>query len=426
MAKPKLRFPEFTDEWEEKQFDNIATISGGYAFDSKKMISTPAKYQIVKMGNLYQGNLDLDRTPSFIEDATEKELVYLIQENDIGITLTGTVNKHDYGYSYRFGNEKNLLLNQRLGLIRAKQSMNAVFLSSIVKGKNFLTQFYNISTGGTGNQTNVSTKEIEKIRVSIPILKEQEKIADFLSSVDDVIQIQEEKIFLLEEQRKGIMQKLFNHEVRFKADDGSEYPEWEEKSFDEVFNIIQNNTFSRDCLNDDTGEVLNIHYGDVLIKYGAFIDVSKEEVPHINDDIQLNKFDEKSFLRSGDIIIADTAEDMTVGKATEICGAIGKKILSGLHTIPCRPKIVFAPKYLGYYINSEKYHNQLMPLIQGIKVSSISKGNISKTVIAYPCMDEQQKIADCLSAYDEAVQIKKDKLGIWKEITKGLLQQMFV
>lgn len=91
------------------------------------MTSTPAKYQIVKMGNLYQGNLDLDRTPSFIEDATEKELEYLIQENDIGITLTGTVNKHDYGYSYRFGNEKNLLLNQRLGLIRAKQNVNAVF-----------------------------------------------------------------------------------------------------------------------------------------------------------------------------------------------------------------------------------------------------------------------------------------------------------
>ena len=97
-------------------------------------IKATAKYQIVKMGNLYQGNLDLDRTPSFIEDATEKELVYLIQENDIGITLTGTVNKHDYGYSYRFGNEKNLLLNQRLGLIRAKQSMNAVLKHISRKG----------------------------------------------------------------------------------------------------------------------------------------------------------------------------------------------------------------------------------------------------------------------------------------------------
>ena len=255
---------------------------------------------------------------------------------------------------------------------------------------------------------------------------EQRKISNILFLIDCLIQVQEEEIFLLEEQKKGVIQKLFDREVRFKADDGNEYPEWEEKSFDEVFNIIQNNTFSRDCLNDDTGEVLNIHYGDILIKYGAFIDVGKEEVPHINADIQLNKFDEKSYLRNGDVIIADTAEDMTVGKATEICGAIGKKILSGLHTIPCRPKIVFAPKYLGYYINSEKYHNQLMPLIQGIKVSSISKGNISKTVIAYPCMDGQQKIADCLSAYDEAIQIKKDKLEIWKEIKKGLLQQMFV
>ncbi len=163
-----------------------------------------------------------------------------------------------------------------------------------------------------------------------------------------------------------------------------------------------------------------------MTKYGAFIDVGKEEVPFINADIQLNKFSEKSYLHNGDIIIADTAEDMIVGKATEICGAIGKKILSGLHTIPCRPKVTFVSRYLGYYINSEKYHNQLMPLIQGIKVSSISKGNIAKTMITYPCREEQQKIADCLSAYDEAIQIKKDKREVWKEIKKELLQQMFV
>lgn len=275
------------------------------------------------------------------------------------------------------------------------------------------------------SQTNLRKEDV----LNCPIFEaedgEQKKIANFLSSIDDVIQVQEEEIIVFEEQKKGIMQKLFNREVRFKADDGSEYPEWEEKSFDEIFYIVQNNTFSRDYLNYENGTVLNIHYGDVLIKYGAFIDVGKEQIPFINGNIQLDKFDMESYLCDGDIVIADTAEDVTVGKATEVCGAIGKKILSGLHTIPCRPKVTFVSKYLGYFINSEKYHNLLMPLIQGIKVSSISKGNIAKTMIIYPCRKEQQKIVDCLSAYDEAILIKKEKLEVWKEIKKGLLQQMF-
>ena len=140
----------------------------------------------------------------------------------------------------------------------------------------------------------------------------------------------------------------------------------------------------------------------------------------------MDKFTKESYLCNGDIVISDTAEDMTVGKATEIYGVAEKKVLSGLHTIPCRPKMTFAPRYLGYYINSEEYHNQLIPLIQGIKVSSISKGNISKTIITYPCLEEQQKIADCLSAMDKKIEAEKKILEDWKELKKALLQQMFV
>ncbi len=415
MAKPKLRFPEFTDEWEETVLEKKAYIYDG-THQTPQYVSKGVKF--VSVENIH----DIYNTDKFISEEAYERYKIKPQVDDILMTrITAGI----IGDTAIISKGEPLAYYVSLALIRKRGKTNTNFLAYNINSERFRHELHKRIIH-VAFPKKINLGDIGKCKIAFPKEGEQEKIADFLSSVDNIIQVQEEEISTLEEQEKGIMQKLFNREVRFKADDGSAYPEWEEKSFDEIFNIIQNNTFSRDCLNDDTGEVLNIHYGDVLIKYGAFIDVSKEEVPHINDDIQLNKFDEKSFLRSGDIIIADTAEDMTVGKATEICGAIGKKILSGLHTIPCRPKIVFAPKYLGYYINSEKYHNQLMPLIQGIKVSSISKGNISKTVIAYPCMDEQQKIADCLSAYDEAIQIKKDKLEIWKEIKKGLLQQMFV
>ena len=412
-----LNYPDI----QEKKLGEIALLSSSKRVYANEYVDVGIPFYRGKEISELQSNKEISDILYISKDKFEelKNKYGAPVKGDILITAVGTL-----GNTWVVDNENPFYFKDG----------NLIWLREIKEDSYYLNYIFNSPKGKKriidsaigSNQKALTIVKLSELEFSFPCKDEQKKISDFLSSVDDIIQIQAEEIAALEEQKKGIMQKLFNREVRFKADDGSEYPEWDERTFDEIFNVIQNNTFSRDCLNNEIGEVLNIHYGDVLIKYGAFIDVSKEEVPHINDNIQLNKFDEKSYLRNGDIIIADTAEDMTVGKATEICGAIGKKILSGLHTIPCRPKVTFVSKYLGYYINSEKYHNQLVPLIQGIKVSSISKSNISKTVIIYPCAEEQKKIADYLSTYDEAIQIKKNKLEVWKEIKKGLLQQMFV
>ena len=126
---------------------------------------------------------------------------------------------------------------------------------------------------------------------------------------------------------------------------------WEQRKFSDVFTGLQNNTFSRSELNYESGTVKNVHYGDVLIKFGDYINASKEELPFINDDSKIEKF-KGSFLHNGDIIIADTAEDETVGKCIEIQGVDDIKLISGLHTIPCRPKEEYGAKFLGYYMNS--------------------------------------------------------------------------
>ncbi|WP_053242795.1 MULTISPECIES: restriction endonuclease subunit S domain-containing protein [Clostridium] len=136
---------------------------------------------------------------------------------------------------------------------------------------------------------------------------------------------------------------------------------------------------------------MNVHYGDVLIKFGECLDVSKEEVTFIMDDTSVNKY-KSSFLNNGDVIIADAAEDETVGKCTEIVGLTTQTVISGLHTIPCRPIQVFASGYLGYYMNSNAYHDQLLPLIQGTKVSSISKSALNDTVLIYPKSNEEQTV----------------------------------
>ena len=281
-----------------------------------------------------------------------------------------------------------------------------------------------VMTGAKGVKMPRGDKEhMMKFSIMVPSLPEQQKIADFLSTIDTIIEKQRATVSAWEERKKGVMQKLFGQEVRFKADDGSDFPDWEEKSFVNTFDSLNNSTFSRDCLNYENGSVKYIHYGDILVKYNSSVDVCDAIVPFVNEDLDCERF---AILQDGDIVIADTAEDDTVGKVIEIENTSNVKTIAGLHTIACRPKEKFASKYLGYYMNSDEYHNQLRPYMQGIKVTSISKSNIALTKIMVPSLPEQQKIADCLSALDTVIQKQKETLEKWQELKKGLLQQMFV
>jgi type I restriction enzyme S subunit len=155
-----------------------------------------------------------------------------------------------------------------------------------------------------------------------------------------------------------------------------------------VYDTIPNNTLSRADLNYSSGAVKNIHYGDILIKYGEVTDCRKDVIPFITG-AEITNY-KRQFLRDGDILIADTAEDEIVGKATEITGIYDIPVVSGLHTIACRPKVLKQPFYLGYYMNSPSYHRQLLSLMQGIKVLSISKANLAKTIVSFPVSDQEQ------------------------------------
>ena len=188
---------------------------------------------------------------------------------------------------------------------------------------------------------------------------------------------------------------------------------------------LQNNTLSRADLSNEAGVAKNVHYGDVLIKFGEVLDVSKEQLPMISDESILTKY-KTSFLQNGDVIIADTAEDTTVGKCSEIVGLNDEVVLSGLHTIPYRPVEKFAPKYLGYYLNSDAYHNQLLPLMQGIKVTSISKSAMQDTDIIYPkSKEEQTEIGNYFDVLDHLITLHQRKCEETKKLKKYMLQKMF-
>lgn len=265
---------------------------------------------------------------------------------------------------------------------------------------------------------NIQKKDIEKFPLYIPSKKEQNHIADFLRLIDSKVKEQSLLIDNLKKYKRGLFDKLFGENETI---DG-----WMTVPFGEAFEILQNNTFSRDEMSTESGIAYNIHYGDVLIKYGAVVDLSKSKVPYIRSGVSLSKYAQSSYLRDGDIVIADTAEDYTVGKAVEIVGVTDAKVLSGLHTIPCRPKISFAPMYLGYFFNSKKYRMQILPLVQGTKVSSISKSEILKTAIAFPSLGVQSEIASMLYALDHRIVFCQACVQELVRTKEALLQQLFI
>ena len=201
--------------------------------------------------------------------------------------------------------------------------------------------------------------------------------------------------------------------------------EWEERKFDECFNFpVSTNSLSRALLNYDEGDIKSVHYGDILIKYPAILNIKNDKIPYITGG-KLEKY-KSSLLENGDLIFADAAEDETVGKAVEVNGLTEENLVAGLHTIVARPKDKKAEFFLGYYINSNTYHRQLLRLIQGSKVSSISKGNLQKTLVSFPKdFEEQQKIGSFFKQLDITIALHQRKLDLLKEQKKGYLQKMF-
>ena len=200
---------------------------------------------------------------------------------------------------------------------------------------------------------------------------------------------------------------------------------WEQRKLGEIFEYLQNNTLSRDSLNYKNPNIKNIHYGDILVKFDEILDGSNKDIPYINSELDLSKFS-KSLLRDGDIVFSDTAEDDAVGKAIELQNVSAPFVLSGLHTIPCRPLIPFGKGYLGNFLNSDSYRMQLRPLVQGIKVSSISKSALKDTMIVYPKkLDEQEKIGGLFYHISKMITLHQRKLNNLKLKKKALLQKLF-
>lgn len=437
------------DDWEVKSLGEVATIVGGGTpstlnsayWNGDIQWFTPAELSDSKK---YVSKSERTITERGLKESSAKLLpkgtVLLTTRASIGITAIL---------------ENPASTNQGFQSLIAKNNCCSEFLYYVIP----LIKDEMLSRASGSTFAEISAKKLSTITFQLPPLPEQQRIAKALSDVDALISTTEKLIQKKKNIKQGAMQNLLTGKKRLpgfgnkqtdlfvpngthtkevkdvspeqirlsakmKQTELGEIPEdWEVKSLGEIFEFRPNNTFTRDCLNDSKGKYQNVHYGDVLIKYPSILDCSKETIPFINEGINV-KFSKYGIVE-GDIIIADTAEDETVGKVVEVFNLGEKKIVSGLHTFLCR-KITddFAPKWLGYFMNQAIFHNQLLPFITGTKVSAISRTAIQNVKVLIPSKEEQTAIANVLSSMDKEIETLNTKLEKYRNLKTAMMQQL--
>jgi len=202
---------------------------------------------------------------------------------------------------------------------------------------------------------------------------------------------------------------------------------WILKKYDEIYTFYSTNSLSRDKLNYESGEVKNIHYGDIHTKFPTLFDISQERVPFVNGDIAISKIPSENYCQEGDLLIADASEDYKdVGKTIEIINLNNEKVLSGLHTFLARPqKQNMALGFAGFLLQTWYVREQVMKIAQGTKVLGLAKSRLGKIKLNIPSLPEQQKIATFLTAVDDKITKLTKKKALLEQYKKGAMQQLF-
>lgn len=403
---PEIRFPEFKNEgeWQIKTIGDIAN-SESSSMALNKLDLKPTGYPVYGADSIV-GYIDefqhQEKYISIVKDGSGVGRLNLCQNNS---SILGTLT------SLKSKNKKQYDLDWLYYLL------NTVDFSVYVKGAGIPHIYYS---------------DFKNENIPVPTPQEQQKIASCLSSLDEVIETHSQKLDLLRDHKKGLMQNLFPQEgekvPKYRFPEFKKDGNWIKEAVGGVYNFKVTNSFAREYLNYENGSVKNIHYGDIHTKFNTLFDITKENVPFINPDVSIEKIRKESYCIVGDMIFADASEDMNdVGKSIEIVNLNKENLVSGLHTLLARQKEKkLAIGFGGYLFKSDWVRKQIQREAQGAKVLGISATRISNVQILYPKNhEEQQKISFCLSSLDALINVQTEKIKQLKLHKKGLMQGLF-
>ena len=401
---PQIRFAGFTDPWEQRKLGELTEIKDSARIPNRLWREAGVPY--IRASDISQEDL---RGALFIDEedyAAYKAATGAPEKGDVLFNGGGEIGKAIInGNSSPIYVQGGAVLYAR---IAHSSLLDARYLVAAFVTQNVVNAIGVLSAGGT--MKHFTLQPAKNLPIEVPSIAEQRQIGAFFDRLDSLITLHQRKYDKLCVLKKSMLDKMF-------PKGGSLYPEirfagftdpWEQRKLGEELGFLRNNTLSRAELSDSEGTVFDIHYGDVLIKYGSVLDAEKADVPRIANDAVANR-QTCDCLQDGDVIIADTAEDSAVGKCTELCNSAGKKVFSGLHTMPLRPMRKYASGYLGHYLNSPAFHDQLLPLMQGIKVISVSRSAIEDMTMSVPSVAEQASIGAFFDRLDSLITLHQRK-----------------
>lgn len=399
MNVPKLRFKEFDGEWEEKKLKEVSTYSNGGSYEND--VKNEGNYQLVTLksvdmqGNLCNSGKYLDKEAPTLECGT---LVMILSEQSPGLL----------GMTAQIPESNKYVLNQRVAEIKPNNNINSTFLSMVI---NRNQKYFSKKGAGTKVQ-NISKGNVENYEFYSPNFKEQEKIGHFFETLDKKIQIQQQKIDLLQEQKKGFLQKMFpkagetQPEMRFDGFTG----DWEVYKWVDTVDISTNMV---DPKNVEYDEFLHIGPGNIESFTGRILD-------NVNTVKEDNLISGKFHFKAGDIIYGKINPQLAKYTLVDFEG------LASADAYILNAKNGINQQYLYTILQGEKFYKYSVSVSMRTGMPKINRDELNQYNYLAPNLKEQQKIGEFFKGLDNKIEVQKRKLQLLQKQKQGFMQQMFI
>jgi len=391
MNIPNLRFPDFSDDWQVSKLGDVTSkIGSGSTPRGGEEVYTSDGILFIRSQNVKRNILDLTDSTFIPEEVHFQMSGSEVKSNDVLLNITGASIGRScvVPSSVITGN-----VNQHVCIVRTGRHLEPNFLQPFLASRRGQKLIYQGQTGS--GREGLNFQSIRSFKLSLPTKPEQQKIAAFLTAVDNKIEQLSKKQALLGEYKKGLTQQIFSQAIRFKADDGSDFPDWKEKKLGGVGRIRKGSQLNKSELTD-TGDY-----------------------PAINGGINPSGYTDKWNTGKNTITISEG------GNSCGYINFITSKFWSGGHCYSIEElKGDVLNRFLFQYLKFNEH--LIMRLRVGSGLPNIQKGEINNFKVNLPSLEEQTKIANLLSSIDSKIEQVGKQLRESKQFKKALLQQMFV
>lgn len=412
MDTPRLTFnkSKAIDSREVLLKDITTFIKNGYTYKSDG--DRKKRYKVTRIESISSGEININKLGS--TDTIDES--FLLKDGDI---LYSHINSLPYiGNCALYNNELGPIYHgMNLLNIRPNHQVIPSYLLYVLKssiGKKYAFE----NAQRAVSQCSISASIVSSMKIPLPSLSEQKKIADFLSSYDEKISIQRERVEALERRKKGLLQKVFSQEIRFKADDGIEFPAWTLKALGDIFSFKNGLNASRDSF--ENGNIPCIGVYDIC-RCAPITENAIRGYVSVDSNIK-----ESFRVNFGDVLFQRSSETLQdVGHA---CVYIGKEsVVYNGFVIKGTPKKQrqYIPEFIHWMLQSDFVRRQAIAFGAGAQHYNIGQESISSIIGYFPCVAEQKKIAKLFTAVDDQMNIEKERLSTMETIKKGLIQGLF-